>query len=82
MFFAIIFFNNDGELRWYEFLGSIIGVILYIMTISEYIMKFMLTVTTYIIKIIGMITSPAIKFIVKGVKKVYLLIGRNNKGTI
>lgn len=34
------FITNDGELRGYMFIGYILGAIVYIVTISRYILKF------------------------------------------
>jgi spore cortex biosynthesis protein YabQ len=63
MIFAIIFFNNDGELRWYEFLGTFIGVLLYSLVISDYFIKTTLAVMQFIIKISGIIFKPVFAII-------------------
>jgi spore cortex biosynthesis protein YabQ len=34
------FITNDGELRGYMFIGYILGAVVYIVTISQYILKF------------------------------------------
>ena len=33
--FAVVFFANNGEIRWYEFFGVILGAVLYIFTLSR-----------------------------------------------
>ncbi len=63
MIFAIIFFNNDGELRWYEFLGTFIGVLLYSLVISDYFIKTTLAVVQFLMKISGIIFKPAFAII-------------------
>ena len=70
LLFSIFTFNN-GEIRLFMFLGIFIGVLLYMITISSYIIKINVTLINYmkyiIIKILKIIIVP-LKFI----KKVFL----------
>lgn len=57
-----IFSYNNGEIRLYIFLGIAIGILLYMLTISQYIIKFSVKVITFIktiiSKIIHILTYP------------------------
>ncbi len=68
-----IFVFNDGELRLYIFLGIILGIILYIITISKYFIKFNVTIINFfkgvIYKIFKIIFAP-LNFIYKIIKKI------------
>lgn len=48
-----IFYYNNGEIRFYIFLGIILGILIYILTISKYIIKFSVTVINFIKNIIN-----------------------------
>lgn len=67
-----IFNYNNGEIRLYIFLGIILGVLLYMLTISSYIVKFSVYIITFIknilSKIIKIIIFP-IKFVLNIIKK-------------
>ena len=57
MIFSIIFTSNSGVLRWYEFLGIVLGIVLYIVVLSFY--------TTKVIEFVAKILEKIIRFIVK-----------------
>lgn len=59
LMFAIIFYANDGEVRWYEFLGIFLGAVFYFVIFSSYIIKFLVT----LIKIFGKITKFIFKIV-------------------
>lgn len=68
-----IFTYNNGEIRLYVFLGIILGILLYILTISKYIIKFSVIIITFIKSIIGKFIKIIIypfNFIFKIIKKV------------
>ncbi len=48
-----IFYYNNGEIRFYIFLGIILGILIYILTISKYIIKFSVTIINFIKNIIN-----------------------------
>lgn len=54
LIFSIIMFNN-GELRLFVFLGIILGLVIYILTISKYVIKICVKVLQIITKIYGII---------------------------
>ncbi len=70
-----IYTYNNGEIRLFIFIGLIIGAILYILTISKYIIKFSVKIIRFLkiifYKIIYYITYP-IKIILKIVRKLLL----------
>ena len=49
--YSIWFFNN-GEIRIFIFLGIIVGILLYIFTLSNIIVKIFSTIFSYIIRIL------------------------------
>ncbi len=57
-----IFYFNNGEIRLYIFLGILLGILLYMITISSYIIKFFVyvinTIKKVIMKIEKIITYP------------------------
>lgn len=67
-----IFYYNNGEIRFYIFLGIILGILIYILTISKYIIKFSVTVINFIkdiiSKVIQIIFYP-LKIIINFLKK-------------
>ena len=74
LLYSILIFNN-GEIRLFMFLGVFLGIILYILTISSYIIKF----SVHIIKVIKNICFKAVniisipfKYIYKIVRKLFL----------
>lgn len=58
--FSIFAFNN-GEIRVYVFIGIVLGIVLYMLTLSKYIIKFSVIAVKFISKLI----SYPIKFIHK-----------------
>jgi spore cortex biosynthesis protein YabQ len=50
--FAVIFFSNDGEMRGYIFIGTALGVILYMLLFSKLVMKSALFVIHIIAKVL------------------------------
>ena len=70
-----IYTYNNGEIRLFIFIGLIIGAILYILTISKYIIKFSVKIIRFLkiifYKKIYYITYP-IKIILKIVRKLLL----------
>ena len=38
--FIVIFFLNDGKIRWYEIFGIFMGYIFYYLTISSFVISF------------------------------------------
>jgi len=68
-----IFIYNNGEIRLYVFLGIILGILLYMLTISKYIIKFSVKAITFIKNIIGkiiQILNYPFTFIGKIIKKI------------
>ncbi|NLY42887.1 MAG: spore cortex biosynthesis protein YabQ [Clostridiaceae bacterium] len=53
--FALVFVTNNGELRWYEFLGVILGVIFYSLAFSPFVIRVSVTVINFFKKIILLI---------------------------
>lgn len=51
LLYSIFTFNN-GEIRWFMFMATILGFLLYIMTVSSYIIKINVTIINFIKKII------------------------------
>lgn len=68
-----IFIYNNGEIRFYIFLGIAIGILLYVLTISTYIVKFGTKIITsaknVILKLSYIIIHPFI-ILLKIIKKV------------
>ncbi len=50
--FILVFVTNNGELRWYEFLGVALGVIFYHLLFSMYIIKISVKIINIIKKIV------------------------------
>ena len=48
--FSVVYYSNDGELRGFIFLGTLLGVVLYAMLFSRLIMKFSMAVLSFIAK--------------------------------
>ena len=66
LLYSIFIFNN-GQIRFFMFLGVIIGVISYILLISKYIIK----VNVFIINLVKKIFLIPLKFIYKIIKKIF-----------
>lgn len=87
--FSIFQFNN-GEVRGYIFIGIILGVLLYMLTISKYIIKGAVTVINWIKKIISypinlikkvlqkIVINPII-FVMKKIKNSIVIIDKNKQ---
>ena len=77
-----IFFFNNGEFRMYMFIGILIGVLMYLLTISPYIIKinvYILRKIIFICKGMSKIFKP-IKFIIINVRrKVYKKVNKIKK---
>ena len=67
--FSIFLFNN-GELRLYIFIGIIIGIVLYMLFISKYFIKF----NVFIINLIKNIIAKILHIILKPIKHIYFLL--------
>ena len=60
-----IFTFNNGEIRFFMFIGIILGILLYILTLSNYTIK----LNVYIIKILKNMTKNIIKLLKKVANK-------------
>lgn len=67
--FSIFLFNN-GELRLYIFIGIIIGIVLYMLFISKYFIRF----NVCIINLIKNIIAKILHIILKPIKNIYSLL--------
>ena len=74
-FLLIVLFRfDDGQLRIYNIIGILIGVVIYILSISKYFIKINVAIINFIKKIICKIIKIflyPIKFIFKIIKKVF-----------
>ncbi len=61
LIFIMLYKENNGSLRWFSIAGVALGMILYNVTISSFLVTYIVLALNYIIKFIGDI----IKFIVK-----------------
>lgn len=81
LIFSIIMFNN-GELRLFIFLGIIFGLIIYMLTISKYVIKISVFIVRFITKIVSVILNfvffPII-IILKRIKKQFIKIQNKTK---
>ena len=69
---------NDGELRWYEFMGTAVGGIIYFLLLSKIFMKILMAIVrliAIIIRSLYKIITPPIIFLYKPLK----IAGRKNK---
>lgn len=67
-----IFYYNNGEIRFYIFLGIILGILIYMLTISKYIIKFSVTIINFIKNIVNKIIQVVfypIKLIISFLRK-------------
>ena len=69
-----IFYFNNGEFRMYMFIGILIGVLMYLLTISPYIIK----INVYILRKIIFICKKIAEFLIlpfrmiyKGISKIF-----------
>jgi len=66
--FAVVYYSNEGEIRGYIFIGTIIGVILYALLFSRIIVKtslFILKIIYRILKFIWLVVSFPFKILFK-----------------
>lgn len=75
--FSLIFLTNDGELRWYTFLGIILGVVFYNLLFSNYVINVSSFIINFIRKIL-LITARILLFpilcLIWILKKPYLVL--------
>lgn len=51
MFIFSVMYFNDGQMRWYEFVGIFLGICLYFLLLSKYVIKFFVSISKIIYKI-------------------------------
>ena len=68
LLYSIFTFNN-GELRGFVFIGVLLGIILYILTLSKYLIK----ICVYAVNIIKKIIIFPIKLLANLVKKIFII---------
>ena len=68
LLYSIFTFNN-GELRGFVFIGVLLGIILYILTLSKYLIK----ICVYAVNIIKKIIIFPIKILANLVKKIFII---------
>lgn len=68
----VIFIQNNGEIRWYMFVGIFIGGLIYLLTISKYFIK----LNVLILSLIKGIIYKLLKFIFWPIKYVFSLCRR------
>ena len=68
--FVIMKYTN-GEIRIYMVLGIILGILIYFLIISKYIMKIFVCILSFLLNIIGKILFP--------IKKIYKIIKKSWK---
>lgn len=78
LLFTIFTFNN-GEIRIYIFIGLIFGFIMYLLTISKYLVKLCVTVLTFIKKIVYTPFKVIFKFTKKHIINPSIIISRKLK---
>lgn len=69
LLFTIFLFNN-GELRFYLFLGIFFGIMVYLLLISKYFIKINVEIIKIIKKLIILITKPFI-ILLKFIKRIF-----------
>lgn len=68
--FVIMKYTN-GEIRIYMILGIILGILIYFLIISKYIMKIFVCILSFLLNIIGKLLFP--------IKKIYKIIKKSWK---
>ena len=68
--FVIMKYTN-GEIRIYMVLGIILGILIYFLIISKYIMKIFVCILSFLLNIIGKLLFP--------IKKIYKIIKKSWK---
>lgn len=66
-----IFKFNNGELRFYLFLGIFFGLLLYFLVFSKVFIKISVAVISIIKKIVRIVIITPVKFICKLIKKIF-----------
>lgn len=69
--FSIYKFNS-GEIRIFIFLGLLVGIIFYLLTISKYFITINVKIITFISKVIEKIFIYPIKFILRTINKIII----------
>jgi spore cortex biosynthesis protein YabQ len=65
---AVIYFSNEGEIRGFIFIGTVLGVILYVVLLSNIVMKvslFILKIIFRILRAVWLVISFPFKIIIK-----------------
>ncbi len=55
--FAVLYYSNEGEIRGYLIIGTVLGIVLYAVVLSSFVMKIFLFFVRIIYKIIVSILS-------------------------
>lgn len=66
--FGVVYYSNEGEIRGYIFIGAVIGVVLYVLLLSKFIMAaalFILKVLSSIMKFVWVIVSYPFRLIIR-----------------
>ena len=66
--FGVVYYSNDGEIRGFTFLGTAIGVVLYILLLSKYVIKVALFIirTVYrVLKVMWKVVAFPFKIVFK-----------------
>lgn len=91
--FAVLYYSNEGEIRGYLILGTVLGIVLYVVLLSNVVMKIFLffvriiykiVVTVFSIillplKIICKVCMAPVKIIFKHIKKVFFKVKKLSK---
>ena len=77
-----IWFFNNGEIRIYIFIGLIFGFIMYLLTISKYLVKLCVTVLSFIKKIVYTPFKVIFKFTKKYIINPIVIMSRKLKRKI
>lgn len=70
LFAYTIFTYNNGEIRLYIFIGALIGILIYILTISKYFIKFCVKIINIIKIFINKFVIYPLKIILKILRKI------------
>lgn len=91
--FAVLYYSNEGEIRGYLILGTVLGIVLYVVLLSNVVMKIFLFFVRIIYKIVVTIFSiillplkiickvcmAPVKIIFKHIKKVFFKVKKLSK---
>ena len=69
LFAYTIFTYNNGEIRLYIFIGALVGILMYILTISRYFIRFCVKIIEIIKKVIKKFVVYPLKIILKILRK-------------